>query len=158
MHRTAATRMPAGDTVRSRSPSARRVTRAAVACVALWGFAMLQGCEPTAPDRSRQFIVRVDSIVAPAMIAQNDTLIVWFFGYVGNNGCYYVEHVEKYLTVTELRVTVRGKYDGRPGVACTQAPVSLHHPEVVLPPRTSPFKVVVLQPDGTLLQRAVVVP
>lgn len=158
LHRTAETRLPAGDAVQPRSLKARRVTRAAVACGILWGLAMLQGCAPTAPDRSRQFIVRVDSIVAPAMIAPNDTLIVWFFGFVGNNGCSYVERVEKYLTVTELRVTIRGKYDGRPGVACTQAPVSLHHPEVVLPPRSSPFNVIVVQPDGALLQRAVVAP
>ena len=158
MHRTAATSLTAGDTVRPRTLGARRMARAVLACGALAGLAILQGCEPTAPDRSRKFIVRVDSIVAPATSAPSDTLIVWFFGYVGNDGCSYVEHVDKYLTVTELRVTFRGKYDGRPGVACTMAPVSLHHPEVVLPPRSSPFRVIVLQPDGTLLQRAIVVP
>lgn len=158
MHRTAATSVTAGDTVRQRSLHAGRVARAVVACGALGGLAILQGCEPTAPDRSRQFIVRVDSIVAPATIASNDTLIVWFFGYVGSDGCSYVERVDKYLTHAELRVTFRGKYDGRPGVVCTMAPVSLHHPEVVLPPRSSPFRIIVLQPDGTLLQRAIVVP
>ena len=158
MHRAAATSLTAGGAARPRSPIARRVARAVLACGLLGSLATLQGCEPTAPDRSRKFIVRVDSIVAPATIASNDTLIVWFFGYVGNDGCSYVEHVDKYLTVTELRVTFRGKYDGRPGVACTMAPVSLHHPEVVLPPRSSPFKIIVLQPDGTLLQGAIVAP
>ena len=158
MHRTTATSLTAGDAARPRSLNARRVARAVLACGVLGGLATLQGCEPTAPDRSRKFIVRVDSIVAPATIASNDTLIVWFFGYVGNDGCSYVEHIDRYLTVTELRVTFRGKYDGRPDVACTMAPVSLQHPEVVLPPRNSPFKIIVLQPDGTLLQRAIAVP
>lgn len=158
MHRNAASSRTAGDAERPRSLYARRVVRAVLACGVLEGLAMLQGCEPTALDRSRRFIVRVDSIVAPATIAANDTLVVWFFGYVGNDGCSYVEHVDKYLTVTELRVTFRGTYDGRPDVACTMAPVSLHHPEVVLPPRSSPFRIIVLQPDGTLLQRAIVVP
>lgn len=158
MRRTAATMLTAGDTVPRRLLHARRVVRAVVACGALGGLAILQGCEPTAPDRSRRFIVRVDSIVAPATMAANDTLIVWFFGYVGSDGCSYVERIDKYLTLGELRVTFRGKYDGRPGVACTMAPVSLHHPEVVLPPRSSPFRIIVLQPDGTLLQRSIVVP
>ena len=158
MKRTAETLVIAGDTLRRRSLHARRVARTAAACAGLGCLAILLACEPTAPDRSRKFIVRVDSIVAPATIAPNDTLIVWFFGYVGSDGCSYVEHVDKYLTVAELRVTFRGKFDGRPDVACTMAPVSLHHPEVVLPPRSSPFRIIVLQPDGTLLQRTVVVP
>lgn len=130
-----------------------REARALVAGVILAGLAIVQGCEPTAPDRSRNFIVRVDSIVAPATTAPTDTVIVWFFGYVGNNGCSSVERVDRYQTSTELRVTFRGKYDGRPGIGCTQAPVSLHHPEVVLPPRGAPFSVIVLQPDGSELRR-----
>jgi len=145
------------DSVGPRWVHASRVARTIVACGVVVGLAVLYSCALTDPDRSRTFIVRVDGVVAPPAMAGNDTLIVWFYGNVGSDGCSRVEYVQKYLTRAQLEVTFHGKYDGRPGVVCTFQPVALHYPEVVVPPLSSPFTIIVHQPDGALLRRVVVV-
>jgi len=104
-------------------------------------------------DSTDSFVIRVDSISAPAAITPADTLSARFFGLVGSDGCSRLERVEKRREGGLLELRFHGTRKG--GVDCTQMLVSLDHEERLLPPLPDPFTIRVLQPDGPALERVV---
>lgn len=102
---------------------------------------------------SERFLVRVDSVSAPAMVALGDTLRMTFFGRVGPDGCSRLEHVAKHATQSSLDIEFHGQRDEHGN--CTQMPVELRHEESVLPPLRDPFHVRVGQPRGVVLERVI---
>ncbi len=134
---------------------AHRPTVAALAGVAIV-------CSLTACDQlfhhTDHYTIRVDSIVAPYAVAATDTLRVRFHGWVGRNGCWRVESVEKQLRADALEVLFRGEHDEPQGSICIDMPVYLDHAEAVPPPIRTPFTITAHEPDGSTLQRVVVAP
>jgi hypothetical protein len=98
------------------------------------------------------FVIRVDSISAPAAVEGSNALEVQFHGWVGSDGCSSLSHVEKRATPQLLEVKFHGV---RRGGDCTQMPVALEHMEIVSPPLNNPFTIRVLQPGGVPLEQAV---
>jgi hypothetical protein len=98
------------------------------------------------------FVVRVDSISAPAAVDAGTVLDVQFHGYVGPNGCSSLSRVEKRAAPQLLEIRFHGV---RRSGNCTQMPVSLEHAERTEPPLSDPFTIRVLQPDGATLERVV---
>jgi hypothetical protein len=98
------------------------------------------------------FVVRVDSISAPAAVDAGTALDVQFHGYVGPNGCSSLSRVEKRAAPQLLVIRFHGV---RRSGNCTQMPVSLEHAERAEPPLSDPFTIRVLQPDGATLERVV---
>jgi hypothetical protein len=96
-----------------------------------------------------EFVIAVDSIVAPAAIAPDDTLRVRFHGQVGPDGCSRLVSVERRASAAELEVRFHGAR--RRGSYCTQMPVPLDHTETVRPPLVDPFTVTARQPGGAMV-------
>lgn len=110
------------------------------------------GCDLIGPGTER-FLVRVDSISAPAIVAPDETLRVVFFGHVGPDGCSRITRVDKQRTPARLEIAFHGERDD--GAYCTQVPVELRHEEAVAPPLEDPFVIRVTQPGSTSLERVV---
>lgn len=104
-------------------------------------------------DSTDSFVIRVDSISAPAAIAPADTLTARFFGPIGPDLCSRLVRVEKRSEpgVLELRFHGERDEDGD----CPQMPRFLDHEEEILPPLEDPFTIRILQPDGPALERVV---
>jgi hypothetical protein len=98
------------------------------------------------------FVVRVDSISAPAEVDAGTALEVQFHGYVGPDGCSSLSRVEKRVAPQLLEIRFHGV---RRSGNCTQMPVPLEHTERAEPPLSDPFTIRVLQPDGASLERVV---
>jgi hypothetical protein len=98
------------------------------------------------------FIVRVDSISAPAAVDAGTALEVQFHGWVGPNGCSSLSRVEKRAAPQLLEIRFHGV---RRSGYCTQMPVPLEHVERAEPPLSDPFTIRVLQPGGAALEQVV---
>jgi hypothetical protein len=99
-----------------------------------------------------EFIIRVDSMVAPPETGSTQTMAVRFFGWVGSDGCSRLTRVERQKNAASLTVRFHGE---RVGGNCTQMPVPLDHEEQVTPPLQDPFTIIVQQPSGADLTRTV---
>jgi hypothetical protein len=109
------------------------------------------GCDILGSGDER-FVVRVDSISAPAAVDAGTALEVQFHGWVGPNGCSSLSRVEKRAAPQLLEIRFHGV---RRSGDCTQMPVPLEHTERAAPPLSDPFTIRVLQPDGASLERVV---
>ncbi len=98
------------------------------------------------------FVIRVDSVSAPAAIAPADTITVRFFGSIGPNGCYSLVDAPTTRTPALLEVRFNGK---RVDALCIQTPIFLDHTQRLVPPFVDPFTIRVLQPDGATLEHIV---
>lgn len=103
-----------------------------------------------------RYLIRVDSVVAPFVVAADDTLRVRFQGEVGPDGCYRLVRVAREVTTSSLEVVFYGEHR-EDGGYCTQAIVTMDHEETVEPPLVGPFKITVHQPGGSLREQVVTV-
>jgi hypothetical protein len=106
---------------------------------------ILSACDVFGP-RTESFIIRVDSIDAPATVAQGQAFDVVFSGGIGSDGCSTLARVDRTMTVDTLRVRFHG--ERRRGGNCPQMPTRLEHTEPVTPPVNDPFVVIAIQPTG----------
>jgi hypothetical protein len=114
------------------------------------------GCGAFGTESTR-FVIRVDTITAPATIAPSDTLRVRFEGVIGSSGCYRLESIELTQTIKSLDIRFIGENGAGFSVLCTAAISMLDHYEAKVPPIAGPFVITVRQPDGTTLTRTVAV-
>ncbi|TVP51080.1 MAG: hypothetical protein EA350_00270 [Gemmatimonadales bacterium] len=133
---------------------ARGAGAAAVAVMVLSIAVGTAGCDLLGPDRET-FLVRVDSISAPATVSTGDTLTVQFHGFVGSDGCHRLERVDRGRGPGTLVMTFHGERRVGGNIVCTLEPVALTHEERVTPPFDDPFTIVVRQPGGGTLERVV---
>jgi len=101
----------------------------------------------------REFIISVDSISVPETVLAEDSIPVRVFGWVGPDGCHRFSHFEVKKTPNRARITVRG-LESNSG-DCTAAPVSSDRVNVIRPPLSDPFTVVVNQPKNEDLEQLV---
>lgn len=130
--------------------------------VALFGFCVVfvpvilavHGCSVLDPDD--EFVIRVDSISAPASVEPGEPLNVRFHGIIGSNLCYRLDRVERSATAEQLSIRFHGKKRG--GFRdCAQQPAVLEHEETISPPLQDPFTITVRQPSGAPLTRVVAI-
>ncbi len=116
----------------------------------------LAGCGPFDSDGDL-FVIRVQSIVAPALVPASDTLRIRFTGAIGPDGCWNLARVDRRLTDSTLDITFVGVHDASRDHVCVHQPQSLDHEEAIPPPLRTPFTISARQPDGSLLHRVVTV-
>jgi len=114
----------------------------------------ISSCGILAPSTER-FLIRVDSITAPRVVAANDTLSAHFYGKIGPDGCWRLAGTDRQANSAMLDVTFHGEHV-RSG-ECTAMLVALNQVEIVSPPLGNPFTIAVHQPDGSVLRRVVTV-
>ncbi len=129
--------------------------RLGVAAACLLLIAGSVACSNILAADTVRFFIAVDSISAPASIAASDTLTARFFGKIGLNGCFRLERVERSRNAGLLEMRFHGAQNVNRNVACTQMPVMLDHLERVPPPLEGPFKIRVIQPNGSVLEKVV---
>jgi hypothetical protein len=111
------------------------------------------GCGNAFDIDTRRFVIAVDSISVPDTIAPNDTLTARFYGRSGPNRCFRPGSVERGRGPGLLELRFHG---GRiENGDCLQMPAVLDHIERVPPTVEDPFRIRVLQPDGSALQKIV---
>src|SRR5438034_3127320 len=72
----------------------------------------LAGCGLFGPS-AEQFLIRVDSIAVPKILAAGDTLTAHFYGGIGPDGCWRLARVDKETTSASLDVTFHGEHQVR---------------------------------------------
>ena len=102
----------------------------------------------------RYFTAQVDSISILAAVSASDTLSIQLHGWLGNHGCYRFERFEVARTASTLDLAVIGSVPTEPTV-CPDVMVPLPARYEVAPPLGGPFHIVILQPDGSALERVV---
>ncbi len=111
------------------------------------------GCSSPSDMATQRFVIAVDSISVPDTIGPNNTLTARFYGRIGPNRCYRLDRVDRGrgAGILELRFYSARIVDGD----CAQMPAVLDHVEEVPPPLEDPFRIRVLQPDGSAQEKVV---
>ena len=110
-------------------------------------------------EQDTYFIVEVDSIDLADTIITTDTLIISFYGTIGNNECYSFSHFYPETNVDTINVEVWGKL--APGENCDSVMVYLEGEQLdIINFDEGTYFLHVKQPDGSLLtdSLAVVLP
>ena len=97
------------------------------------------------------FKIKVDKLTSPDTISVNDSLTIIFDGFVGSDGCHRFTHFEVNEKVNELEITVWGS---RPNfdTVCPTVMVNLDGKEYkILLKQTGIFRIVIHQPNNSLL-------
>ena len=63
-------------------------------------------------NKETQFVVRVDSIVAPDTVDYNVAFDILFYGTIGNDGCHSYSHMDIFYESNTLSLKVWGKNSG----------------------------------------------
>ena len=101
---------------------------------------------------TRNFTVKVDSILVAASVAAEEHLAVRFVGMVGPNGCYRLADAVTGRSPDLLQIEFQGEYRD---ALCTQEPVYLDYQVNLAPPFSDPFTIRALQPSGPPLEKSV---
>jgi hypothetical protein len=125
----------------------------AIAAVVLLVLGLSAGCTNAFEMDGNRFVINVDSISVPDTIGPNDTLTARFHGRIGPNQCFQLSRVERGRGVGLLELRFHG--ERKENGDCLQMPVLLDHIEEVPPPVEDPFRLRVLQPDGSALEKIV---
>jgi len=103
-------------------------------------------------DKSREYLIHVDMVDAPAQIGASDTLKARISGVVGPSTCYSLRRVELVRGdgLDRIDVTAVGfHYDPAGFYPCGDMMVYLDEPVVAVPPYApGTFTIVVHQPGG----------
>jgi hypothetical protein len=108
-------------------------------------------------DDADKFLIKVDSIQAPAEATMNIPFTIAFFGTIGSNGCYSFSNVVMNHSGHNIEIETWGKIDKSKGdcpdvmvyltgltVNCT-----IDYPGI--------FKIRIRQPDGSFIEKEVTV-
>jgi hypothetical protein len=122
--------------------------RLAVALLAL-------GACDRSPVEPAQYVIKVDSISAPASVGYAEPFTVTFHGTVGGSSCYSLRRVEREYSAGAVDFVFIGE-------RCTSGNgrllvVALNQPELVRISRLGPVTIRVRQPDGSILTEDLVV-
>jgi len=116
---------------------------------------LLPSCGPTHPTEVSEFIrVKVDSVSLPAgIIHQTDTLVLKFYGVIGNDGCYSFAHYQGSATASRADIVVWGLHKtSYSGQICAQIIVNLDGRQFrIFPIQAGLYRINIHQPDGSTL-------
>jgi hypothetical protein len=124
--------------------------------VAICAVTMLANCNKGVESQFTPFVVKVDSIAHTSFAASNDTIVVRFFGTIGNDGCHSFSHFETARQALQLDVTVWGQR--QEASACPAVMVYLEGREYkFVPAQMGWLKIIVHQPDGSAIKDSIIV-
>ncbi len=126
---------------------------------AIVAAAMLAACDGMLGPTRSAFTIRVDSVRVPQSVRATDTITAKVWAFVGNNGCYSFDRFSTTRATDHEDVSAEGVHTVGVGVNCTDALVYMRgEPLTITPPfQSSPFRLLVHQPDGTTLNYAVTI-
>ena len=110
------------------------------------------GCGVTDPPvrETMPFEARIDSVTAPAAILGSDSLRIVVFGYLGPNGCWDYDRVERRRDGSQLFLTAFGVHVLGEDLA-SQTTLSFFQVDLVEAPVSSPGSVEILAEQGDTL-------
>lgn len=98
----------------------------------------------------------VDSISLPDTINVGEYLTIEFFGTIGPDGCFSFSHFKTVFSQSKIAIEVWGKNSGES--ACSDVMVYLDGTTLQIEKmETGTYDVEILQPDGSVLNKLVVV-
>ncbi len=103
------------------------------------------------------FLIKIDSVSIPESIFAKQPFDVEFYGYIGHNGCYsFSEFVSETQSKT-IRVEAWGKLNLGSKI-CTDVMVGLQGEKLnIFINEAGSYKLLIKQPDGTFLERQILV-
>ena len=118
----------------------------------------ISSCNIFGPDKpifeNDEFRIQVDSI--NAVVSINDTVIVRFWGIVGNDSCYKFWHFQSYLEPHKLQITLWGHKDLSSGNNCNSGSVNLNGEQYrAFPVEKGDFEIIVNEPSSQPLKRTI---
>jgi hypothetical protein len=115
--------------------------------VVILAICAILACEK---DESKEYVIRVDKVDAPAEVGVADTLRIDLLGVVGTSTCYSLRRVETTRSGNHLDVKAVGFHHNPAGFhACGAQMIYLEERVVAVPPHDpGVFTIVVYQPDG----------
>ncbi|MEX2639237.1 MAG: hypothetical protein WD266_01030 [Balneolales bacterium] len=118
---------------------------------------VLSGCGLISDsDSENTFVINVESIAAPESVALGDTVVINFFGIIGNNGCFHFSHFEDFEADDGLEIEAHGGFSG--GRSCPEVIVDLDGKAFRYVPDSPGEKIIrVLRPQSDPLERRVTV-
>jgi len=121
-------------------------------------FSLACDSDTTAPGtHAEEFQVSFTSVVTPESIGPHQVLVVKLSGGLGCDGCYQFDRFQVQRAGVSAEISGRGIHwlDLR----CTQFPSSFSDYEYAIQPPFEPgvFRVIARQPDGSAIERDVVV-
>jgi hypothetical protein len=119
-------------------------------------LASFSSCNIFGPDKpifeNDEFRIQVDSL--DAVKSLNDTLIIRFWGIIGNDSCKKFWHFQSYRQTHKLDITLWGHTEVSSGGSCNSGKVNLDGLQYrVHPVEPGDFEIVVNQPNGPPLIR-----
>jgi hypothetical protein len=115
--------------------------------------ALLASCDITGPE-PEGFIIRIDSISAPASLEASDSLVVRFIGVVTGPECRQSMSRTEFRSPSSLWVTFDGELRP-PGSDCAATLVEFQHRIAVPAPLKDPFTITAEDGTGARLQQVV---
>lgn len=115
---------------------------------------IILSCGPTHPDETIEYIrVKVDSVGIPTgILHQTDTLVINFYGVIGNDECYSFSHYQGSFTLSEADLTVWGIHKETTSGKCAQIIVYLDGRQFrIFPIKAGLYSLRIHQPDGSTL-------
>lgn len=134
-------------------PSVARHLRLSLVMLAgVGGWLAGAGCR--LGDELIPFHIKVDSIiVTPPQLEDGAKLQAVFYAELGPDKCWLFERVEVERTNAAFQALFRGQHVLRSD--CPQSPSRMAYVADIFPPHDDPFRITVLQPDGSKLERII---
>ena len=118
--------------------------------------ALFVSCQNLVENATTEFMIRVDNVVHPSFAASNDSISLRFFGTIGPDGCHSFSHFGVDRSTLQLDITVWGQRST--ASACPAVMVYLGGRQYAfVPGQMGWFKIIVHQPDGSIIRDSIIV-
>ena len=103
-----------------------------------------------------EYQISLDRIEAPDSVAPTEPLVVNLSGIIGPNTGYWFDHADTVATDSLFDLTLFGIHDETPGLQTLSVLIEWNgRPFVKQPPHSDSVRIVVHQPDGSILENTV---
>ena len=117
----------------------------------------MDSCSTEPENEYIDFKIKIDKISLPDTISVNDTLAIKFDGIVGTDGCHSFKKFEVINKSNEIHITVWGQKPNYE-TGCPDVMVYLNGKEYKIRlSKTGNYKIIVLQPDNSVLKDSIYV-
>lgn len=121
-------------------------------------FGIFVQCSTGPDEQYRDYLVKVDKIRHPDTVSVNDTIRIKLDGFIGNNGCHHFSRFEADTRPLQLDLKVWARAESSKEMACAEVMVYLYGREYAAPAKErGTFRIIIHQPDGSILSDSVIV-
>jgi hypothetical protein len=116
-------------------------------------LALITAC--VTPPEEQEFVIKVDSVRAPAVVSVGASFDIEFFGTIGPSTCYRLKEYQLAKSSTTADITLVGAHPAE-SRTCGDAFTSVQGLRITIsPPTADPFAVRIHQPDNTVLLKTI---